>query len=263
VAGWVAGGRGCWDARCLFERFTQGARDVIADADAQAKALGHEQVGSEHFVLALVRSNESRAGEILRARGVSEDPFRARLLERVPAGESEPPAGSRKPFTPRAKKVLEFSLREALALGTDSIATEHMLLAIAGEPDHFASQLLTEGWGLSPQEIRGAVIESLPSPELIPAERGVPVPQLQNAPSSVACRVDPSPSVRRLLMTAAAGALDDGRTQIDVDDIWLALTRDGTGNRLASLLGIDEVAVRAAMRRRDAAAEPPEASAGG
>jgi hypothetical protein len=79
----------------------------------------------------------------------------------------------------------------------------------------------------------------------------------------VACRVDPSPPVRRLLMTAAAGALDDGRRQIDVDDIWLALTRDGTGNRLASLLGIDEVAVRAAMQRRDAAAEPPEASAGG
>ena len=247
----------------MFERFTEQARAVIGDADAQAKALGHERVGPEHFVLALVRSAESGAGEILRARGVTEDAFRARLLESVGAGESEPLVERRKPFTPRAKKVLEFSLREALTLGTNWIATEHMLLAIAGEHDHFAIRPLSEGWGLSPEEIRGAVIESLPSLELIPAERGVPIPQISDERRSLAVRVDPSRTVQRLLMRAGACALDDGRTQIDIDDIWLALTREPTAIQLASLLGVDEVAVRGAIKRRDVSAEPPEASAGG
>jgi ATP-dependent Clp protease ATP-binding subunit ClpC len=133
-------------------------------------------------MLALLRSTESRAGEMLRGRGVEADEFRARLLERVGAGDCEPVVGRRQPFTPRAKKVLEFSLREALALGTSEIATEHMLLAIAGEREHFAIQLLIEGWGLSPEEVRGAVIESLPSLELIPTDRAAPVPGVRPSP---------------------------------------------------------------------------------
>jgi len=80
---------------------------------------------------------------------------------------------------------------------------------------------------------------------------------------SLAVQVDPSLPVQRLLMRAGACALDDGRTQIDIDDIWLALTRDPTAIPLASLLGVDEVAVREAIERLEVSLEPPEAAAGG
>jgi hypothetical protein len=135
-------------------------------------------------MLALLRSTESRAGEMLRGRGVEADEFRARLLERVGAGDCEPVVGRRQPFTPRAKKCSNFHCERRSRWGLVEIATEHMLLAIAiaGEREHFAIQLLIEGWGLSPEEVRGAVIESLPSLELIPTDRGAPVPGVRPSP---------------------------------------------------------------------------------
>ncbi len=205
----------------------------------------------------------SGAAEILGARGVSEESFRARLLEIVPGGEQyEPPPGSRLPFAPRAKKVLELALREALALGRNAVGTEHLLLGIAREPDSVAMRILREGWDLYPEAIRGAVIESLPA-GLIPPDRDVPVPGFQRVERSIGgVQVIPSPPLRRLLMAAAALALDDSRTEIDIDDVWRALTREPTAIRLAAELGIDEHKVREAIKRRDAAIDPPEASAG-
>lgn len=205
----------------------------------------------------------SGAAEILGARGVSEESFRARLLEIVPGGEQyEPPPGSRLPFAPRAKKVLELALREALALGRNAVGTEHLLLGIAREPDSVAMRILREGWDLYPEAIRGAVIESLPA-GLIPPDRDVPVPGFQRVERSIGgVQVIPSPPLRRLLMAAAALALDDSRTEIDIDDVWRALTREPTAIRLAAELGIDEHKVREAIKSRDAAADPPEASAG-
>lgn len=247
----------------MFERFTPAARRAVSDAQEQAWALGHNAVGVEHLLLGLLRESGGGAAEVLRARGVSEDAVRVRLLEIVSGEEQrERPPGAQLPFTPRAKKVLELSFRESLALGTNSVGTEHLLIGIALEAESVAMRILREGWGLYPEAIRGAVIEALPA-GLIPADRGVPVPVVEPVARSVGgVQVVPSVPLRRLLMTAASMALDDGRTEIEIDDVWLALTRERTAIRLASELGIDEKKIREAIRRRDSAIDPPEASAG-
>jgi ATP-dependent Clp protease ATP-binding subunit ClpA len=261
--GWlVAGLVGGWDAWCLFERFTPAARRAVSDAQEQARALGHHHVGVEHLLLGVLHEPDSGAAEVLRARGVSEEAFRARLLEIVSGDEHEPPPGAHAPFTPRAKKVLELALREALTLGTNAVGTEHLLLGIIREQESVAMRILRDGWDLDPETVRGAVIEALPA-GLIPPDRGVPVPAIERVERSIGgVQVVPSLPLRRLLMAAAALALDDSRTEIDIDDVWLALTREPTAIRLASELGIDEQKVREAIKRRDGAIDPPEASAG-
>ena len=264
--GLVAGLVGGWDAWCLFERFTPAARRAVSDSQEQAWALGHNFIGAEHLLLGLLHEPGGGAGEVLRARGVSEDAFRARLLEiwRSASGgeQQERPPGAQLPFTPRTKKALEVSFREALALGTNAVGTEHLLLGIAREPESVAMRILREGWDLYPEAIRGAVIEALPA-GLIPPDRGVPVPAFERVERSIGgVQVVPSVPLRRLLMAAAALALDDSRTEIEIDDVWLALTRERTAVRLASELGIDEQKIREAIRRRDSAIDPPEAAAG-
>ncbi len=125
-------------------------------------------------------------------------------------------------------------------------------------------RILREGWDLYPEAIRGAVIEALPA-GLIPADRGVPVPVVEPVARSIGgVQVVPSVPLRRLLMAAASPALDDTRTEIEIeiDDVWLALTREATAIRLASELGIDEQKTREGITRRDGAIDPPEASAG-
>jgi ATP-dependent Clp protease ATP-binding subunit ClpA len=252
-----------WDAWCLFERFTKTAQKAVSDAQEQARALGHNFIGVEHLLLGVLHEPGGGAAEVLRARGVSEDAFRARLLEIFSGGEQhDAPPGSQLPFAPLTKKVLEHALREALSLRMNAIGTEHLLLGIAREPDSVAMRILREGWDLYPEAIRGAVMEALPA-GLIPADRGVRVPGVERVEGSIGgVQVIPSPPLRRLLMAAAALALDDGRTEIDIDDVWLALTREPTAIGLASELGIDEQTVREAIKRRDAAIDPPEASAG-
>ena len=193
----------------------------------QAWALGHNFIGVEHLLLGVLHEPGGGAAEVLRARGVSEDAVRARVLEIVPGDEKhERPPGAQRPFAPRAKKALELALREALALGTNAVGTEHLLLGIAREPESVAMRILREGWDLYPEAIRGAVIEALPA-GLIPADRGVPVPVAERVERSIGgVQVVPSVPLRRLLMAAASLALDDGRTEIDIDDVWLALTRE-------------------------------------
>jgi Clp amino terminal domain, pathogenicity island component len=258
-----------WNAWGVFERFTPAARRAISGADQQAWALGHNFIGVEHLLLGVLREPGGGAAGVLRSLGVSEDAFRVRVLKIVAGGEkherptgSQRPFGSQVPFTPSAKKVLELALREALALGTNAVGTEHLLLGIARDPESATMRILREEWDLYPEAIRGAVIEALPA-GLIPPERGVPVPVVERVERSMGgVQVVPSVPLRRVLMAAAALALDDGRTEIDIDDVWLALTRERTAGRLASELGLDEDKIREAIRRRDGAIDPPEASAG-
>jgi ATP-dependent Clp protease ATP-binding subunit ClpC len=247
----------------VFERFTPAARTAVSDSQEQAWALGHNAIGVEHLLLGVLHEPGGGAAEVLRARGVSEDAVRASVLEIVPGDEKhERSPGAQLPFTPRAKKALELALREALALGTNAVGTEHLLLGIARDPESVAMRILREGWDLYPEAIRGAVVEAL-SAGLIRPDRGVPVPAFERVERSMGgVQVVPSVPLRRLLMAAAALALDDGRTEIDIDDVWLALTREATAIRLASELGIDEHKIREAINRRDGAVDPPEASAG-
>jgi hypothetical protein len=212
-----------------------------------------------------LRERDSIAAQVLHSRGITLEDFRARLLKIMPAGAHDVPAALQVPFSPHAKKVLELWLREALARGANSVAPEHLLLGIACENESVAMRILREEGGLPAEVIRGAVVESIPAPHpgLIPSDRGAPVPGIVRMERSMGVQVGPSPPVLQLLMTAGALALDEGRTAIEIDDVWVALMLEPAAERLAAELGIDEQAVRAAIARRRGASEPPEASASG
>ncbi len=250
------------DACGLFERFTPAARAAVAEAQTESRELRHNYVGVEHLLLGLLREHDNPAAEALRSRGVSLERVRERVLELVRPGDGDMPPGTHAPFTPRAKKVLELSLREALSHGSMAVGPEHLVVGIARESDSIAMRLLTEDWGLSAQTLRELFPASVPDVGTV--QRPVPVvdPSVR-VDRSIGIRIDPSPAVRRLLMAAGALAVDDGRTEIEIDDVWVALTREPTAQRLAVELGFDEHAVRDAIARRGGSQDPPEASATG
>ena len=131
---------GEWDAGDLFERFTERARQVVVLAQEESRSLKHNYIGTEHLLLGLLREREGAAAHVLHSVGVTIDGVREQVIEIVGCGE-EPTAGQI-PFTPRAKKVLELSLRESLNLGHTDIGTEHLLLGLTRENDGVATRIL-------------------------------------------------------------------------------------------------------------------------
>jgi ATP-dependent Clp protease ATP-binding subunit ClpC len=124
----------------MFERFTDRARRVVVLAQDEARRLNHDHIGTEHLLLGLIHEGKGTAARVLEALGISLAAVRQEVEEIIGTG-LEPPDG-RIPFTPRAKKVLELSLREALQLGHDYIGTEHILLGLLREGDGVAAQVL-------------------------------------------------------------------------------------------------------------------------
>ena len=143
----------------MFERFTERARQVPVLAQDEARALGHDYIGTEHLLLGLLREEQGLAARVLDALGVTVEETRARVAEIVGQSESGPVSGQI-PFTPRAKKALELSLREALALGHNHIGTEHLLLGLVRETDGVGAQILFD-LGPDAETIRSAVLQSL------------------------------------------------------------------------------------------------------
>jgi hypothetical protein len=126
----------------MFERFTDRARRVLVLAQEEARALNHGFIGTEHILLGLIHEGEGLAAKALESLGISLEAVRTKVEDAVgPAGPS--PTGN-PPFTPRAKKVLELSLREALQLGHNYIGTEHMLLGLVREGEGVAAQVLRD-----------------------------------------------------------------------------------------------------------------------
>jgi Clp amino terminal domain, pathogenicity island component len=125
----------------MFERFTDRARRVVVLAQEEARLLNHNYIGTEHILLGLIHEGEGVAAEALERMGVSLQAVRAQVEEIIGQGQSGPTGHI--PFTPRAKKVLELSLREALQLGHDYIGSEHILLGLIREGDGVAAQVLT------------------------------------------------------------------------------------------------------------------------
>ncbi|WP_214324134.1 Clp protease N-terminal domain-containing protein [Nonomuraea sediminis] len=155
----------------MFERFTDRARRVVVLAQEEARTLDHNYIGTEHILLGLISEREGVAGLALEESGVEKDAVRAFIEQEVGRG-SEQPAGHI-PFTPRAKKVLELSLREALQLRHNYIGTEHILLGLLREGKGLACQALVH-LNLSLEELRqlvidrvGAVPRERPSPEML------------------------------------------------------------------------------------------------
>jgi ATP-dependent Clp protease ATP-binding subunit ClpC len=125
----------------MFERFTDRARRVIVDAQNEARSLGHDYIGPEHILLGLINEGDGVGAKALEAMQISTDTVRRRIEKIVGRGQA-PPTTGHIPFTPRAKKVLELSLREALELGHNYIGTEHILLGLIHEGDGVAAQVL-------------------------------------------------------------------------------------------------------------------------
>lgn len=125
----------------MFERFTDRARRVVVLAQEEARNLNHNYIGTEHILLGLIHEGEGVAAQALEAMGISLESVREQVEEIIGQG-TEAPSGHI-PFTPRAKKVLEYSLREALQLGHNYIGTEHILLGLIREGDGVAAQVLT------------------------------------------------------------------------------------------------------------------------
>lgn len=168
----------------MFERFTQEARQVVVLAQEEARALKHSYIGTEHILLGLLREEEEHgATGPLQALGVTLDAARERVSRIVGIGDEE--SGGQIPFTPRAKKVLELSLREALALGHDWIGPEHILLGVARENEGVASHVLLD-FDAESLRVRNQVIRALaeaPRPRTAPrASRG---PELRHDPADV------------------------------------------------------------------------------
>jgi ATP-dependent Clp protease ATP-binding subunit ClpA len=143
----------------MFERFTDRARRVVVLAQEEARMFNHNYVGTEHILVGLIREDGGVAGKGLESLGISVDAVRQQIGETVGRGEQAP--SGHVPFTPRAKKVLELSLREALQLGHDYIGTEHILLGLLREGDGVAVRVLVM-LGADLNQVRQQVIQRLP-----------------------------------------------------------------------------------------------------
>ena len=142
----------------MFERFTDRARRVVVLAQEEARMLNHNYIGTEHILLGLIHEGEGVAAKALESLGISLDAVRQQVEEIIGQGQQAP--SGHIPFTPRAKKVLELSLREALQLGHNYIGTEHILLGLIREGEGVAAQVLVK-LGADLNKVRQQVIQLL------------------------------------------------------------------------------------------------------
>ena len=142
----------------MFERFTDRARRVVVLAQEEARLLNHNYIGTEHILLGLIHEGEGVAAQALESLGISLEAVRSQVEEIIGQGSSSP--SGHIPFTPRAKKVLELSLREALQLGHNYIGTEHVLLGLIREGEGVAAQVLVK-LGADLSKVRQEVIQQL------------------------------------------------------------------------------------------------------
>jgi ATP-dependent Clp protease ATP-binding subunit ClpC len=142
----------------VFERFTERARQVVVLAQDEARLLKHNYIGTEHILLGLLRVEEGVAARVLQRLDITIDGVRGQVARVV--GEGDAPTTGQIPFTPRAKKVLELSLREALAAQANYIGAEHILLGLVRENEGVAARILA-GSGASPQRVARELVTSL------------------------------------------------------------------------------------------------------
>ena len=140
----------------MFERFTDRARRVVVLAQEEARLLNHNYIGTEHLLLGLIREHDGIAAKAIESFHITLEQVRADVEEIIGPGQAAP--AGHIPFTPRAKKVLELSLREALQLAHNFIGTEHLLLGLIHESEGVATEIL-EKRGASLERVRQTVIQ--------------------------------------------------------------------------------------------------------
>jgi ATP-dependent Clp protease ATP-binding subunit ClpC len=199
----------------MFERFTDRARRVVVLAQEEARMLSHNYIGTEHILLGLAHEGEGVAAKALEGLGIHLEAVRQQVEQIIGKGQQAP--SGHIPFTPRAKKVLELSLRESLQLGHDYIGTEHILLGLIREGDGVAAQVLVR-LGADLNRVRAEVIklvhggrgeeERVVGPRPSPAIRDVFFREVQSALRSIEQRL--TAIERHLGMThGQAAAADD------------------------------------------------------
>jgi ATP-dependent Clp protease ATP-binding subunit ClpA len=234
----------------MFERFTERARIVIVLAQEEARTLRHGYIGTEHILLGLLREEEGVAARVLESLDITVERVRAQVRRIVASGD-EVVAGQI-PFTPRAKKVLELALREALSLGHNYIGPEHILLGLVREDDGVAARILLD-FDADAEKIRDEVIRLLGAEGLEASTH--PRPQRAIAADvDLSIHVGPSRQLRPLLLAAGGRALSAGRIEIEPSDLLHALTSDPTITALLDELGLAASALRLALERNDSGA---------
>ncbi|MFZ0973417.1 MAG: Clp protease N-terminal domain-containing protein [Solirubrobacteraceae bacterium] len=141
----------------MFERFTERARQVVVLAQEEARTLRHDYIGTEHILLGLLREKEGLAAQVLESLDITAERVRAQVVRIVGSGEGV--TSGQVPFTPRARKVLELALHEALNLGHDYIGTEHILLGLVAEDEGVAARILLD-FDAEPKKIRNEVVRA-------------------------------------------------------------------------------------------------------
>ena len=207
----------------MFEKFTDKARRVVVLAQEEAKMLNHNYIGTEHLLLGLIHEGEGVAAMSLEALGISLDAVREQVQEIIGTGQTAP--SGHIPFTPRAKKVLELSLREALQLGHSYIGTEHLLLGLIREGEGVAAQVLTK-LGADTNRVRQQVIQLLSG---FQGKEAVQVGGETNAPQKGSQILDQFG--RNLTQAAAEGKLDPviGRER-EIERVMQILSRRSKNN---------------------------------